>query len=99
VRGEVDAANADALREALELRVDQPARGVVLDLTDVRYIDSAGVQLLFRLRRRLEERSGTLHLVVPPGSPVEDTLRYADVLASLEPHATVDEAVRTSATG
>lgn len=99
VRGEIDAANADDLRESLEARAGLPAGGLVLDLSAVTYIDSVGVQLLFRLRRGMEERSGSLHLVVPPGSPVEDTLRYADVLTVLEPHATLEEAVRTPPTG
>ncbi|HET9380829.1 MAG TPA: STAS domain-containing protein [Streptomyces sp.] len=53
--GEIDMTNADALCEALEARHGP----VVLDLTAVAYLDSAGLNVLFAHADRLE-------LVAPP---------------------------------
>ncbi|MET9390211.1 STAS domain-containing protein [Streptomyces sp. NPDC006624] len=55
VVGEIDQSNADALAAAL----DEARGAVVLDLTGVEYLDSAGLNVLFA-------RSAGLELVVPP---------------------------------
>ncbi|MFI9470361.1 STAS domain-containing protein [Streptomyces sp. NPDC052492] len=55
VSGEIDMSNAGHLAEAL----DGGAGPLVLDLTEVEYLDSAGLSVLFAHAERLE-------LVVPP---------------------------------
>jgi anti-anti-sigma factor len=80
VSGEIDAANAADLYRALEESVTHATELLEIDLSDVTYLDSAGIHVLFRVGRALEERSGRLSLIVPPGSVVEETLRYADAL-------------------
>jgi anti-anti-sigma factor len=62
---------------------------VILDLTDVVYIDSAGIQLLYRLGEGLRTRGQVLRIVIPGDSPVNDALR----LAGIKHHADVVEAV------
>ncbi len=93
VAGEVDAVNADQLRAGIEQTADRAGAGVVLDLADVVYIDSAGVHALYTVARRLQERGQELVLVVPAGSLVEDTLRYADALDGIGAAPTRAEAV------
>lgn len=51
--GELDMAGEDAFREALDV-LGGPTEAV-LDLTDVRFIDSTGLRLVLEAHRRLEE--------------------------------------------
>ncbi len=58
---------------------------LVLDLSGLTYLDSAGVRLLFELSTRLAERRQELIVVAPPGTPPADVLRLvsADRVARL----------------
>jgi anti-anti-sigma factor len=67
VAGEIDLGNAQVLARALEEleglkepdELDSPAATVLLDLTEVEYLDSAGIGVLFAHAERLE-------IVAPP---------------------------------
>ncbi len=93
VRGEVDMSNADALRAAIERRIAESARGTVLDLTGLAYIDSTGIQLIFHLEARLHDRGQRLGVVLPEGSMAHDALRYAGVLGRVAVFETADGAL------
>ncbi|MEW1612640.1 MULTISPECIES: STAS domain-containing protein [unclassified Streptomyces] len=54
--GEIDMSNTDALASAL----DATAGPLVIDLTDVEYLDSAGLSVLFAHAGRLELIAGPL---------------------------------------
>ena len=99
--GEVDLSNATDIADALSAAADEATLGLVLDLTGVRHIDSAGVRLLFDLRRRLAVRRQTLALAVPPAARIRDVLEMAAVHETVPVLPTVDEAVAAvrSATG
>ena len=61
--GEVDVLSAQRLHEqAVVLLSDEP---LVLDLTDVTFLDSSGVQLVDRLARA--RAGGGFRVVAPPG--------------------------------
>ena len=66
--GDIDLSNAEALGVAAESAVSNHARGLVLDLSGVTFLDSTGLRLVFRLARRLGDRQQALRLVVPPGA-------------------------------
>jgi anti-anti-sigma factor len=53
------------------------ARGLVVDLRDVSYLDSAGIRLLYHLREDLRAGRQRLRLVMGDDSPVNHTLRLA----------------------
>ena len=64
VRGEVDVAGGPVLAEALErVSADAPAL-VVVDLTDVPFIDSSGLSVLVVGQRRVAEGGGEVRLAV-----------------------------------
>ena len=63
--GEIDLSNVDDLTGSVEAAVSNRALGVVLDLTDVTYLDSTGLRLIFRMLRKLQDRQQVLRLVVP----------------------------------
>ena len=78
VSGELDAASAPRVRARLdEALAGADATGMVLDLAPLQFMDSAGVELLFRLRETLATRGLRLTLVVPAASPVRRTLEVS----------------------
>jgi anti-anti-sigma factor len=93
IAGEVDASNAARLGDRIYDAVSNHALGLVIDLTEVGYIDSAGVRLLFDLAGRLDRRQLALHVVVAQGSHVAEVLGIVAIDEVATTNATVDEAV------
>jgi anti-anti-sigma factor len=77
--GEVDMTNAVYVREELTAAVPNGARALVVDLTGTSYLDSAAIELLFELSRRLARRRQVLRLVLPADSPLRRLLVITDV--------------------
>lgn len=94
VTGEIDMSNSSDLRGAVIEATPNEALGVVLDLTFVDYIDSAGIHLLYRLGDSLRTRGQTLRVVIPPESPASDALRLAGVKRHVDVVTEVDEGLR-----
>lgn len=46
ISGEVDISNADTLRDAIDLALEQPTEELQLDFAGVSYIDSTGIGVL-----------------------------------------------------
>ena len=68
--GEIDAANARPLAAELRAPLTNRSAGLIVDLTALRYIDSAGINLLFALGDELRGRQQTLRLVVDGTTPI-----------------------------
>ena len=86
LRGELDLTNIDALAAAIE---SARASNVVLDLTLLLFVDSAGVRAIDAAHSQLAHTGRTLLVVAPPASRAAWTFQiagFADdfVLASLE---------------
>jgi len=64
-REDIDAASARRVRDALAECLDEGCDSLVLDLSGTRYVDSAGIDMLFRLSELLRERRARLQLVIP----------------------------------
>jgi anti-anti-sigma factor len=75
LEGEVDMSNAEQLKSALVRGMTNESFGLVLDLSALEYIDSAGIHILLELREQLKNRGQALRLVVPAGSLVGGTGR------------------------
>jgi anti-sigma B factor antagonist len=78
VRGDVDLAAVPDLDEALEAAIRESTGAFVVDLTDVAFIDSTGLQLLLRARALLGREDRALVLVCPHG-PVRRVFELAGV--------------------
>ncbi len=92
-QGDIDAANAGQVRDELAGIADGHVNVLIVDLSEVAYLDSAGIDMLFRFSERLRQRRGSLQLVVPRDS---NLIRLLDIVgfASIAPvHATVQEAL------
>jgi anti-sigma B factor antagonist len=94
ITGEVDMSNVGELRGVILDATPNDALGLVLDLSAVEYIDSAGIHFLYRLGDSLRSRGQTLRVVIPPNSPASDTLRLAGVKRHVDVVAELDEGVR-----
>ena len=57
--GEIDLGSAPAVWDALQPALED-AKRVVVDLSDVRFIDSTGLSVLVRAHRRLSHNGGIL---------------------------------------
>lgn len=60
--GELDLAIAPDLVTEMEYALDHVSPHLVLDLTDVEFIDSSGLTMLLRVRQLTQERGGSLVL-------------------------------------
>ena len=96
--GEIDMSNAGELGEALGRQVSNEALGLILDLTDVHYLDSAGIQVIYELREQLETRGQEIALVVAPDSAIDGVLRVAGVGSVVGIAETLDEAMSDTGT-
>lgn len=94
VTGEVDMSNAEEMGATVVGATPTESDGVVLDLSGVDYLDSAGIYVIFGMRSSLQARGQALVLVIPADSPVHDALRLSGAERPGEMAATVEDALR-----
>jgi anti-anti-sigma factor len=95
-KGEIDLASADRLAEALRGAADGSAAGVVLDSTEVEFMDSSGLRVVMI---SVSELDLDLALVVAPGSPVSQLLELTDLDGRIPNFTSEDEAIRAIGDG
>jgi anti-sigma B factor antagonist len=95
--GEIDMSNATRLRTAIAEATPNGALGVLLDLSDVEYVDSSGIHMLYRLGESLRNRGQALRVVIPPKSAASDALRLAGVHRHVDVVEAVDEGLQALA--
>lgn len=93
--GELDLSNVTDVGDALASAMDEEATGLVVDMSSVRHIDSAGVRMLFDLRRRLGQRRQELALAVPTEARIRDVLDLAAVGATIPLFAELPAAIES----
>lgn len=93
VEGELDMSNASDLGAAITARVPSDARGLVLDLADVGYVDSAGIHVFFDLRERLTRRGQQIRVALAADATIATSLEYAGVQRTLGAARTVRDAI------
>lgn len=76
---DVDSANAAEVLNELTKEISNEPAGLVVDLSETRYLDSAGIEMLFQLRERLANRRQRLAVVVPAGSQLRRLLELTGV--------------------
>jgi anti-anti-sigma factor len=70
LEGEIDASNTALVGERLRALLSNRSNALIIDLGPTTYLDSAGINMLFRLGAELAQRQQRLHLVVPEASPL-----------------------------
>jgi anti-anti-sigma factor len=94
LRGEIDIASAQRLQDAIlaETRSAEET-ALVVDLSQVSFLDSSGVRLLFRVHRAMIEQGRPMALVVPDGTPVASVLSIVEMNSVVWTSPTVDGAI------
>mgnify|MGYP005838826089 CR=1 FL=1 len=92
VRGEVDIYTAPRFKESLLELLDSGVSRVVVDLSEVTFIDSTALGVLIGGVRRLHDRDGRLSLVVA-SRPVERVLTVTGLDRVFAIHPTRDAAL------
>ncbi|MCA1709772.1 MAG: STAS domain-containing protein [Actinobacteria bacterium] len=85
--GEIDLANAAVVEDEIRAAVSNQPTTVSVDLTDLTYMDSAGIRILFVLASRLQALRIVLELIVPLDSPTRRIVELSgfESLATLRP--------------
>src|SRR6266516_3733623 len=83
LNGDVDAANAPRVGDELIGAVTNRATGLIVVLSDIRYLDSAGINLLFRLHEQLGSRRQRFDLVVRPSAQLHRVLEVSGVRTTI----------------
>ena len=74
ISGLLDMEGTEALAAQLMELVKAPKKGVIIYLTNVRFLASVGIRILVASAKAVQERGAKLVLVVSPGSSVAMSL-------------------------
>jgi len=74
--GRIDSMNANELGETLSEEIERGGRRIVLDLSKVSYMSSAGLRELVAAYRKLQDAFGDLRLA-QPSARVQDVLEMS----------------------
>jgi anti-sigma B factor antagonist len=94
VAGELDVVTAPKLNKRVNVAVSGDGANVVIDLCDVAFIDSTGLQVLLLALRHLTRRERRLALVCPPGA-VQRAMGQAGMLEMFTIFQTREDALPT----
>ena len=96
VRGELDLATVPVLRERLDNLGQKAGSRLVVDLTALTFIGSAGLALLVDLHNRCKEQNTSL-AIVATGSVVPRAIQVTALDQVLSVHSSVEEAITGNA--
>jgi anti-sigma B factor antagonist len=91
IGGEVTFSNVAEFDRKLERAFAEGARNLVIDLTEVTFIDSSGLSALLTASTRARERGGAVALVLAQGEP-PSIFRFRGVDRLLSLYASREEA-------
>ena len=95
VEGEVDIATASRLLSVLNSSVADAIKAVVVDLSQVGFMDSTGLALLINANRRLSVRRKGFAVVCTPG-PLWRVFEITDMVDTLHVCPDLESAARAS---
>jgi anti-anti-sigma factor len=95
VEGEVDIASASRLISVLNSSVAEALKSVIVDLTQVGFMDSTGLALLINANRRLMLRRKGFAVICPPG-PLRRVFEITDMVDTLHVCPDQESAARAS---
>lgn len=97
VREDIDAANVTSTQQQLDSALGPDASSLVIDLSDTRYLDSAGIDMLLRLSDRLEHRRAKLILVIPETSQIQRLATIVGLQDAIAIHPSLAQALQQAA--
>ena len=94
--GEVDMSNATSLRQQIAGAVTPDDDAVVVDLSELSFMDSAGLHSVVELSTLLDEWRQKLLLCLPPGSSLERAIEIVGLPRAISVHPSRDEAMEAA---
>jgi anti-anti-sigma factor len=91
---DIDAANAAITQQQLADALGPDASSLVIDLSETRYVDSAGIDMLLRLSDRLDHRRAKLILVIPDTSQLMRLASIVGLPDAIATHPTLQAALQ-----
>lgn len=91
--GEIDISVAESTGRRITTEVPSSARGLVIDMSALGFLDSSGVSMLFSLVRSIGSRRQELHVVAPAGTPVSRVLEIVEFERAAPVHEELEAAV------
>ena len=89
--GEADVTNSDVLREALDAEVAKQPGMLIINLSELRFMDSSALHVILRANRTMDRQGGILALACPR-DPVAKVLRLTAADQLLPVYASMGEA-------
>lgn len=94
---DIDAANVTAIQQQLANALGPDALSLVIDLSDTRYLDSAGIDMLLRLSDRLNLRRAKLIVVIPDASQLRRLATIVGLPEAIAVHSSRGDALQEAA--
>ena len=91
LRGSLDLATSPTVRAALMEATEKGKRHIVVDLTQLEFLDSTGLGALIGAHRRATEHDGSFRLVVSEG-PIARLLNITGLIRVLSVYHTLGDA-------
>lgn len=94
--GELDRTDTDSARERILTELGRTDRGLVCDLSDLSYIDSAGVHMLHAIGRTANNQSRRVVAVAPRTRTPRRVLEVTRISEEIPVFDTLEEAVESA---
>jgi anti-anti-sigma factor len=91
--GDLDLSNLHAVHTALLDATPNDALALVVDLAGVQFLDSSGVETLFRLQRSLAIRQQRFAVAIPPEATIRRALELSGAAGEMALCPSVDAAL------
>jgi anti-sigma B factor antagonist len=96
LRGSLDIATAPTVRAALSESADKGGNHVIVDLSQLEFLDSTGLGVLIGAHRRAAEHGGSFRLIVTDG-PILRLLNITGLVSVFSVYQSLDDARRDRA--
>lgn len=93
VGGELDLSEASGVGRAIEQALPPSAKALIVDFTELGFIDSSGVAMLFALARAASSRRVGMSVVAAAGGAVARVLDIVDFERAAPVHGSLEEAL------
>ncbi len=94
--GEIDMSNATSVRQRISELILPEDDAVILELSGLGFIDSAGLHAVFELGAILDERRQRLLVAVPAGGQVDRTVGIVGMPRAVSVHRSREEAIEVA---
>lgn len=97
ISDDIDAANAMATQQQLASILNPDALSLIVNLSQARYVDSAGIDMLLRFSDRLGHRRVKLILVIPDASKLRRLATIVGLADAMAIHPDLPAALQEAA--